>query len=293
VRRDLLDRRAIDVSEQLGAGEELDDRLRRDRGVTRYRPDVGGHCPRASHILLSSRGVPVLSLALRSWLRYVAPLTLVSAIVMSPLAIYAFSLDTAHDLATARTHMRTGYAIGAVAWMLQLVLVGGVAPAVFATVGREPGAQIDVLARGLRRALRAVVPCALAVCAIMVGLIAVVVPGLVLLILLSPVAATPSIGEPLPAPLVAAVSAARRDFAAFVIAYLSLIFIDAAIPIVANALVAAPLPAKNASPEALVRATDFVRSIALAFVALSPLPTCAIAAAYANSAPQSQDPAKP
>jgi hypothetical protein len=115
----------------------------------------------------------------------------------------------------------------------------------------------------------------------------------VLFILLQPVAATPAIGEPLPAPLVAAVSAARRDFTAFVIAYLSLLFVDAAILIVANVLVAAPLPAKNPSPEALARATDFARSVALAFVALSPLPTCAIAAAYANSAPQSQDPAKP
>jgi hypothetical protein len=237
--------------------------------------------------------VPVLSLALRSWLRHVAPLTLVSVVVMSPLAIYAFSLDTAQNLATARTHMRAGFVIGAIAWMFQLVLVGGVAPAVFATVGREAGSQIDVLARGLRRALRAVVPCVLAVCAILAGFIALVIPGFVLLILLSPVAATPTINEPLPAPLVAAVSAARRDFAAFVIAYLSLLFVDAAIPIVANALVAAPLPAKNPSPEALARATDFVRVIALAFVALSPLPACAIAAAYANSAPQSQDPAKP
>jgi hypothetical protein len=237
--------------------------------------------------------VPVLSLALRSWLRHIAPLTLVSAIVMSPLAIYVFSLDTAHDLATAKAHIRVGFQAAAVAWMLQLVLVGGVAPAVFVTAGHERGSQIDVLARGLRRALRAVVPCALAACAIVVGFIAVVIPGFVLLILLAPVAATPAICEPLPAPLFAAVSAARRNFAAFVIAYLALLFVDAAIPLVANALVAAPLPAKNPSPDALARATDFARVVALSFVVLSPLPTCAIAAAYANSAPRSQDPPKP
>jgi hypothetical protein len=248
---------------------------------------------RSSHILLSSRVVPVVSLALRSWLRYAGPLVLVSAVVMSPLAIYVFSLDTAQNLATAKAHLRLGFEMAAVAWMFQLVLVGGATPAVLAIAGREPGTQIDVLARGLSRALRAVVPCALAAFAICVGLVAVVIPGFVLLALLSPVAATPALDEPLPAPLIAAVRAVRRDYRAFALAGLALVVVDAAIPIIVNGLVAAPLPAKNPSPDALARATEAARWIATAFIALSPVPACAIAAAYANSAPRSQDPPIP
>src|SRR5256885_16913799 len=108
-------------------------------------------------------------------MRYAAPLVLLAAIAMAitvalPLAI-AVKLGVAPQ--TPQGRLALGWSIAAFAWVFQLWLVAGAGPC-----ARAKLAQSRAFTSGLFAMLRAIVPWAIAIPAIGLGLLAPVLPGL-------------------------------------------------------------------------------------------------------------------
>jgi hypothetical protein len=92
--------------------------------------------------------------AIRLWLRYVAPLTALSALALSPVLLVALRTPPPADAAQARAMIALGWKLLALAWFGQLVLVGGAA-----AIARDTPSQLAALGRGAAQMLRAIVPC--------------------------------------------------------------------------------------------------------------------------------------
>jgi hypothetical protein len=219
----------------------------------------------------------VVGPAVRTWLSYIVPLTLLSAIALSPLVALALRVHTPADPATAKPVIQLGWTLLAVAWLGQLLLVGGAA-----AMRSEPPSQLRAFTRGLLQLIRAVVPCLIAVLAVAIGSLALVLPGLVLLVLLSLTAASRERG--LPGPLLDSLAAARRQLPAVALAVLALFALDAAIGLVAYRAFLVPLPAKPTAVQ-LAAVRNFVRAIVLALVVVSPLPATMLATLRARVGP--------
>jgi hypothetical protein len=217
----------------------------------------------------------VVGPAVRTWVRYIVPLTLLSAIALSPLLVLAARVHAPADAAAARPVIQLGWTLLAVAWLGQFLLVGGAAAMLTA-----PPSQLRAFTRGLLQLIRAVVPCLVAALAVAIGSLALVLPGLMLLVLLSLTGASRERG--LPAPLLDSLAAARRQLPAVALAVLALFALDAAIGLVAYRTVLLPLPAKP-TPIQLAAVRNFVRAIALALVVLSPLPATMLATLRARA----------
>jgi hypothetical protein len=219
----------------------------------------------------------VIGPAIRTWLRYLVPLTLLSALALSPLIAIALGTRAPADLAAAKAVASRGWTLLAFAWLGQLVLVGG-ASAILAA----PRSQLRALGAGVVQLVRAIVPCLIAAAAIAIGCLALVVPGLVLLVLLSLTGASRERG--LPAPLLDSISAARRQLPAMILAVAALFAIDALIGVLAHRAFIAALPPKP-TPAQLAGARDFVRAMMIALVIVSPLPATVLAALGARLEP--------
>jgi hypothetical protein len=219
-------------------------------------------------------------LALRSWLRYVVPLTLLSVVAFAPIALYAVRVATPVDANAAKATVKLGYELVAVAWWCQLVLVAAAAAAIRAVATGDTPTQLVLLGRGLRRLIRAVVPCAIAACAIGLGGLALVVPGVLLLLLFALTGASTELAQPVPAPLVDAVAVARRALGPVAAIVVAMLVLDAAIPILLHTIVVAPIPPKGPALEALASARLFVQATAAALVALSPIAALLLATVY-------------
>lgn len=211
----------------------------------------------------------VLAPAVGIWLSYLAPLTVLSAVALSPLVAVALRTRVPVDRAGVDATVALGWKLIAVAWFGQLVLVGGAA----AIVRHQPS-QLRALGAGLVQLLRAIAPCIAAAAAIAIGSLALAVPGLVLLVLLSLTGASPERG--LPAPLVDSIAVARTRVPVVALAVAGMLALDAAIGIVAHRALVVELP-KHPAPAQLAAARDFVRAIALALVIASPLPATVLA----------------
>jgi len=220
---------------------------------------------------------PILGPAVRTWLRYLVPLTVLSAIALSPLVALALATPAPADLTGVRPVLMLGWALLAIAWPSQLVLVGGAS-----VMTRAPRSQLGALGGGFVQLVHAVVPCLVAAAAVAIGCLALAVPGPILLVLLALTGASRERG--LPAPLVDSVAAARRQLLAVALAVAALVAIDAAIGLVAFRAFVVPLPAKPA-PAQLAAIRDFVRAIALALVIASPLPATLLATIRARGEP--------
>lgn len=219
----------------------------------------------------------VLRCALAAWLRYAVPLSLLSAIALAPVIAIALRTPLPANQAEALGVLVRGWGLLAPAWLGQLVLVGAAA-----AILRARPSQLRAFTAGLGPLVRAIVPCLAAVAAIATASLALVVPGLVLLVLLSLTAASTARG--LPAPLVDSVAVARAHPRAVVLAAIAMLAIDAGIVLAAQrALVAVPLP-RAPSAAQLAMLPVFARAVALALVLASPLPALALAAIHVRAA---------
>ena len=160
--------------------------------------------------------------AIRTWLHHLVPLTLLSAIALSPLVALAARVHAPADAAAARPVIQLGWTLLAVAWLGQLLLVGGAAAML-----TEPPSQLRAFTRGFLQLIRSLLPCLVAALAVAIGSLALLLPGLALLVLLSLTAASRERG--LPAPLLDSLAAARRQLPAVALAVVALFAIDAAI----------------------------------------------------------------
>jgi hypothetical protein len=240
-----------------------------------YAPRADVDAPSGTPPAAGSAGA-IVGPAVRTWLRHAVPLTLLSALALSPLIALAMRARVPASAAEARGLVSLGWTLVALAWLGQLVLVGAAA----AMIG-ERRSQLRALGRGLVQMIRAVVPCAVAAAAVLIGCLALVVPGPVLLVALSLTAASQARG--LPAPLVDSVAAVRQQWLAVALAVAGLLALDAAIGAVAHRALVAVLPAKP-TPLQLAAARDVVRATAVALVVLSPLPACVLARLRARAA---------
>jgi hypothetical protein len=119
------------------------------------------------------------------------------------------------------------------------------------------------------------VPCIVAAAAIAIASLALVVPGIVMLVLLALTGASSERG--LPAPLVDSIAVARKHLPAVALSVAAMLALDVAIGVVAQqSLVTIPIP-RLPSPAQLAAFRSFARAIALALVIASPLPATVLA----------------
>jgi hypothetical protein len=222
------------------------------------------------------RSERIVAFAIGTWGRHLVSLTLLSAIALSPLIALSARVHAPADAAAARPVIQLGWTLLAVAWLGQLLLVGGAAAML-----TDPPSQLRAFTRGLLQLIRAVVPCLVAALAVAIGSLALVLPGLALLVLLSLTAASRDRG--LPAPLLDSIAAARRHLPAVARAVLALLALDAAIGLIAYRACLTPLPPKPTLAQ-LAAIRSFVRAIVLALVVLSPLPATVLATLHARAA---------
>lgn len=217
----------------------------------------------------------VLAPAIGSWLRYLVPLTLLSAIALSPLLLAALSTRAPHDAPTAHATLARGWSLVATAWLGQLLLVGGAA----AIADGRPS-QLRAFTGGLTRLVRAIVPCLTAALAIALGSLALALPGLVLFVLLALTAASPERG--VPAPLLDSIAVARRHGPAVALTAFAMLALDVAIGLAAYRAYVVPM-ARPPTPAQLAALPGFVRAIAVALVIVSPLPATVLATIRARA----------
>ena len=221
----------------------------------------------------------MLSLTFRTWIRYLVPLTCLAAVTMVLVELTAVRAGLPGDVAAARIEMHLGWELAATAWIFQLVLVAGAAPMVRAVATDAPLTQTAALWQGLRGVARAFVPIGMAVFAIVLGSVALVIPGLVLLGLFSLTGASDRLDEPLPAALIDSAATVRAHAKQVALVIAIMIAADTAIALAAHVAIL-PSLGKKPAVTSLVAARSFVRAIALALVVVSALPACALAAIY-------------
>ncbi|HEY5922203.1 MAG TPA: hypothetical protein VIV11_11055 [Kofleriaceae bacterium] len=220
-----------------------------------------------------------MPVTVRAWLRYVVPLTLLAALAFVPLLYIAWRAGAPPDLPKARAQVRVGWILAGTAIVCQLLLVAGVAPAVRGIVAGKPLSQWRALVDGARNMARAFVPWCIAIAAVALGGVALVVPGLMLLVLLSLTGASHRLGEPPPAALVDSVAVVRRNFARVALIVGVIVLVDLAIGFALQTWIVPAIKKKVAAAKLLPIRT-FVRMVPLAIAAVSPLAACALAAAY-------------
>ena len=217
-----------------------------------------------------------MPVALRAYLRFVAPLALLSAIVFAPYLWLAWHTPVPPDAAAVRTILKLLWGSLAYVGVAQLLLVGAATP-----ITRDPRlGQGRALVAGARQLLRAAVPCAVALCAVIAGSLALAVPGLALLVLFSLTATSTEPG--LPAPLLDSALVVKRHGRRVVGTLVAIGLVDAAIALACQRF-AIVSPAKKAiTAEELAAVRWVVRCVALGFALLSPLAACALAAIRAT-----------
>lgn len=222
-----------------------------------------------------------MPIAVRAWLRYVVPLTLLSALTLVPLWYVASRVGAAPDLAKARAQVRLGWILAGTAIAFQLLLVAGVAPAVRALVRGRPLSQWHALRDGMRQLARAIIPWLVTMAAVVLGGAALVVPGLLLLVLLSLTGASERLGEPPPAAHLDSVAVVRRRFVHVALVVAALVVVNLAIAL-ALQLWFVPTIAKKVAAVKLLPVRTFLRTLPLVLAAISPLVACVLAATYAR-----------
>lgn len=227
-----------------------------------------------------------MSLAVRTYVRYAVPLTVLSALALAPLLYVALRTGVPADAAKARAQLRVAWVLGGAAIACQLLLVAGVAPALRAVAGGAPLSQVRALGAGLGSLARGLLPWLVAMAAVLLGGVALVVPGVLVLALVSLTGASERLGErlgpPLPAPIADSVAAVRAAWPRVALVLAAIVVVDLAI-VFAVQTTYLPALGKKASAAQLASLRAIVRATALALVAVSPLAACALAATYHRS----------
>jgi hypothetical protein len=179
--------------------------------------------------------------------------------------------DPAKIAATdVRAQLRVDWIVAGVAWAFQLALAG-------AASSTRHRAGIRAAVAGFARAL---VPCAIAIAAIVLGSVALVVPGVVLAVLLAftGAAAGASPGATPAEALDASVVAARAHWRDAAVTVAAIVAADVAIAIVAQlVLVRAGAPKLQ-----LDQARDATRVVVLAYAVASPFAASLLATVYSK-----------
>ena len=219
----------------------------------------------------------IVALALRTYVRYLVPLTVLAVIACAPIVWFALGATEPRDAASARAMLRVTFVIAATAWVWQIMLAGAAAELVDGVATRTPISQLAALGRGCVGLVRAIVPGLAAAAAIAVGSIALVVPGLVLLVLLALTGA--SRDRAVPAALLESIAAARTRLRATVVVVATMVIADVAFAVAGKLVYAATLP-KKPSPPQLATYPRLLQIVVVAIVVVAPIIACALAAVH-------------
>jgi hypothetical protein len=183
------------------------------------------------------------------------------------------------EAADVRAQLRVIWILAGVAMVVQLVLAGSAS----ALAPPAPTTFVRSLALAGAGFLRAVVPCLIALAAIVLGCVALVVPGLVLVGLLAFTGASAA-AHPGATPsesLAASVATARANWRDAAVVVAAIVAADVAVAFVVQlVLVHAGAPKLQ-----LDQARDATRVAVLAFAIASPIAGYALAAVYKRNAP--------
>lgn len=221
----------------------------------------------------------MIGLALRTLSRYVVPLAIASATAVAPFALVAFTRPWPRDLPTANAALGRAFAIAGTAWMAALVVVAAAAPLARSLAAGTPLSQRRALVAALANLVRMAIPCAGAIAAVVVGGLALVVPGLALLVLLALTGASTACGMPAPlADSVAAVRTGWRPVAAIVAAMLGF---DLALAVGAWKLGTVPF-ANKLAPAQWATYGNVARVVVIGVAATTPIFATLLAAVHAR-----------
>ncbi|CAN5919881.1 hypothetical protein BH11MYX3_BH11MYX3_47560 [soil metagenome] len=226
--------------------------------------------------------MPLTALVTRTYLRYLVPVTLLSALAFAPLLWLVMRVPVPADLLQARGVLRTTWLLVGLSLVPLLILVGGVSPSVRSIAEGRPVSQLAAVRDGVLALSRAVLPCGVAVIAVAVGSLALVIPGLLLLVLLSLTGATAGPGQALHESLSASVTAVRARFVTVAsILLLSIAVTCGAVYFLQRGL---PVPLPKQPPGELLPNVRVFARWAIAGLAIgAPLPAIALAALATRS----------
>lgn len=209
--------------------------------------------------------------------RYIAPIVVICAIVIAPIAWFAFRVQVPANAAQASVVLRTVWVVAMSGLIALLALVGGLVP----IVRSERVSQPIAMGRGLQGLVRAVVPSAIVLCAVAMGLVALVVPGVMLYALLVFAPASDAAG--VRAKLVDSVAFVRSQWRVVAIAIAVMIVALAAVVAVQQLMLPIPL-GKNPPRAQLVLFPQMVRNTAIAMSGIVPIAAVALSALFATRA---------
>jgi hypothetical protein len=221
--------------------------------------------------------------ALRTYVRYLVPFTVLSAIALAPALWITLHLPLPVGPAQGKSVVAFSWMLGAVAWVPQLVLVAGVAPAMRAAGRGAPLSQLGALRHGMVGLVTMILPCLLAVAAIGLGSLALVLPGLALLVMLSVTGASTEPG--MPGPLLDSIAFARANLKLVAIAVAAMLVVDLAVPGLARLITTTPLP-KQPTAEQLAAYLRLPRIVIAAVVIVSPMIASVLAAVRLTARPR-------
>lgn len=216
----------------------------------------------------------------RTWLRFVAPIAVLTAIVWAPIGHIAFHVMTPANAAQSRVVLRVGWLVAGSATIALLVLVGAVAPVVRAIARGEQRSQVAMLRAGLAALVRAIVPATIVMFAVAIGALALAVPGVLLYVLL--VLAPASDAEGVRARIADSVAVVRREWRVVALV-LGVAFAAIAATVLAQQLaLPMPLPKKPTAAQ-LIAFPALVRTASLACAIVLPLAAVTLAAVHARA----------
>jgi len=211
---------------------------------------------------------------MRVYARFVVPLTLLSLLAFGPFTYLALTAEAPATIEQAWNLLASSWRCAAAAWVVQLWLVAGAAPAARAVAAGEPLSQLRALGLGTRAMVRAIVPCALAVAAILLGALALVGPALALLVLLALVGASPE--GPAAARVRDSIAAVRAQLVPVAIVVIAMVTFDLALVVIAKLALTEPLM-KGANKAELAGYRRLLDVVTLGIAVVSPLPVSLLA----------------
>ena len=207
-------------------------------------------------------------IALRTMVRYVVPLAAITFVAAAPFLAAAFRAPWPYDLASANGAMLLAGAIALAQFALVFVLVAAAAPLVRSVVAGAPLSQPRAFVEVFANTTRMLVPCLAAIAAVLVGGLALVLPALVLMVLLSLTGASTERG--MPAPLAESVAAVRARWKPVTAIIVAMLVVEVILVVAAWKLATVPL-AKKLTPAQWATYGNVARIVALGVAVTSPV----------------------
>ena len=218
----------------------------------------------------------MIALGLRTLARYLVPLALASFVVTAPVLALAFRSPWPRNLPTANAALGRAFAIAGLAWMVTMILVAAAAPLARSLAAGAPLSQPRALVATFANLVRMALPCLAAIAAVVLGGLALAVPALALLVLLSLTGASEERG--LPAPLADSVAAVRARWRPIALLVAIMLVVDVALAFVTWKVVAPPF-GKKLTPDQWATFGNVARVVALGVLVTAPVFATLLAAA--------------